>query len=134
MTRTYRAPGRVNLIGEHTDYNDGFVLPIAIDRATTATMTRRAARTIVPRSGERQPPIQIDVDDPGPGRTWSWGDYLRGVVAVLTRGGHRLEGAAIEIGSDVPAGARFSTSSALEVVVGFGLLDLAGLAVNRTEL
>ena len=134
MTRTYRAPGRVNLIGEHTDYNDGFVMPVAIDRATTATMTRRDDRLIVARSGGKQPAIRIDLDDVGSGPTGSWGDYLRGVAVVLERRGHRLNGADIRIASDVPAGAGLSSSAALEVAIGFGLLDLAGHAIDRTAL
>src|SRR5262245_42383241 len=104
MTRAYRAPGRVNLIGEHTDYNDGFVMPVAIDRATTATMTQRSDRTIVARSG-RAAPQTIDLEDPGTGPRGNWSDYIRGVAAVLERRGHRLGGAEITIDSDVPTGA-----------------------------
>ncbi len=133
MTRTYRAPGRVNLIGEHTDYNDGFVMPVAIDRATTAVMTARGDRTIVARSG-RAPLVTIDLDHPGNGPSGSWGDYIRGTAAILERRGHRLGGAEITIESDVPAGAGLSSSAALEVSTGFGLMDLAGHAVDLTEL
>jgi galactokinase len=133
MTRSYRAPGRVNLIGEHTDYNDGFVMPIAIDRATTAAMTPRADRRIRAQSG-RGPVIEVDLDAPGAGPTGSWGDYVRGVAAVLERQGHKLTGADIEIQSTVPAGAGLSSSAALEVSVGFGLLDLAGVALDPTSL
>jgi galactokinase len=133
MTRVYRAPGRVNLIGEHTDYNDGFVMPVAIDRATTATMTPRTDRRIVARSG-RRPPLTIDMEDAAPRRGGSWIEYIRGVVAVLERRGHRLGGADVEIASDVPTGAGLSSSAALEVAAGFGLLDLAGAAIDLTEL
>jgi galactokinase len=132
--RIYRAPGRVNLIGEHTDYNDGFVMPIAIDRATTAHMTPRADRTIMARSGGRSPAVTIDLDRTGSGPTGSWADYIRGTAAVLERRGHRLAGADMEIDSDVPTGAGLSSSAALEVATGFGLLDLAGCAVDLTEL
>ena len=133
MTHSYRAPGRVNLIGEHTDYNDGFVMPVAIDRATTAAMTPRPDRMVVARSG-RSPAITFDLDAAGFGPTGSWGDYLRGTAAVLEQRGHRLRGAEIDITSDVPAGAGLSSSAALEVSVGYGLLDLSGHAVDRTEL
>ena len=133
MTRAYRAPGRVNLIGEHTDYNDGYVMPVAIDRETKATMTARADRQIVARSGRRSASLTIGLDDvrrkPG-----SWIEYLRGVAAILERRGHRLGGADIEIESNVPTGAGLSSSAALEVSVGFGLLDLAGHAIDLTEL
>jgi galactokinase len=133
MRRVFRAPGRVNLIGEHTDYNDGFVMPVAIDRATTATMTPRDDRTIVVRSG-RSPVVTIDLDRPGPGRSGSWGDYVCGTAAILEQRGHRLVGADVDVDSDIPAGAGLSSSAALEVSTGFGLLDLAGYAVDPTEL
>jgi galactokinase len=133
MTRAYRAPGRVNLIGEHTDYNDGFVMPVAIDRATTATMTPRGDRTILARSG-RATAQTIDLDQPGSGPTGSWSDYIRGVAAVLERRGHRLGGADVAIDSDVPTGAGLSSSAALEVAAGYGLLDLADGQIDLTEL
>ncbi len=133
MTRTYRAPGRVNLIGEHTDYNDGFVMPIAIDRATTATMTLRHDRTIAARSG-RSPAATIDLDRIGGGPSGVWSDYVRGTAAVLERRGHRLPGADVVFESDVPTGAGLSSSAALEVATGFGLLDLAGATIGPTEL
>jgi galactokinase len=133
MTRAYRAPGRVNLIGEHTDYNDGFVMPMAIDRATTASMTKRPDRTVVARSG-RSPIVTFDLDRPGSGPAGGWGDYVRGTAAILEQRGHRLTGVEIAFESDVPAGAGLSSSAALEVATGFGLLDLAGCAVDLTEL
>jgi galactokinase len=121
------------LIGEHTDYNDGFVMPIAIDRATTAAMAPRNDRVVTARSG-RSPTVTVDLDRPGSGPTGAWGDYVRGTAATLERRGRRLRGADIEITSDVPAGAGLSSSAALEVAVGFGLLDLAGAAIDLTDL
>jgi len=134
ITRTYRAPGRVNLIGEHTDYNDGFVMPMAIDRATTAIMTARDDRRIAARSGGRAARVTIDLDQPPSKRGSSWIEYLRGVATVLERRGHRLTGADVTIESDLPTGAGLSSSAALEVAAGFGFLDLAGLEIDRTEL
>ena len=130
----FRAPGRVNLIGEHTDYNDGFVMPVAIDRGTTAAIAPTGGRTIVARSGGKSPAITIDLERPGSGPSGNWGDYLRGTAAILERRGHRLSGARIEIESDVPPGAGLSSSAALEVAVGFGLLDVAGAAIDLTAL
>ncbi len=91
---TYRAPGRVNLIGEHTDYNDGFVMPVAIDRQTTAAITPRPDRILVVRSAAQEDVATIDLDRPGRGLSrasvsesrgplGAWSDYVRGVAAVL---------------------------------------------------
>jgi galactokinase len=131
---SYRAPGRVNLIGEHTDYNDGFVMPVAIDRGTTVTMVPRADRALVVRSAAYPDVVTIDLDRPGGGPQGTWSDYVRGVAAVLERRGWRLNGADLTIASDVPIGAGLSSSAALEVAVGYGLLDLAGHAIDRTAL
>ena len=131
---TYRAPGRVNLIGEHTDYNDGFVMPVAIDRFTTVTIAPRADRLLMVRSAHFPDLLSIDLDRPGGGPQGTWGDYVRGVAAVLERQGFRLRGGDLTIESDVPIGAGLSSSAALEVAVGYGLLDTAGYAIDRTAL
>jgi galactokinase len=120
--RVYRAPGRVNLIGEHTDYNDGFVMPIALDRSTWVAAAPRADRTLVVHSREYGETANLTVDDGGreacPSHHWT--DYVRGVACEL-----RLSGADMLIASDVPIGAGLSSSAALEVAVGYALLDLA---------
>ena len=130
----YRAPGRVNLIGEHTDYNDGFVMPVAIDRFTTVDVAPRRDRSLAVRSAAYPDAVTIDLDWPGDGPSGTWSDYVRGVAAVLERDGFRLTGAALTIASDVPIGAGLSSSAALEVAVGYALLDHAGHAVDRTAL
>jgi galactokinase len=132
--RVYRAPGRINLIGEHTDYNDGFVMPVAIDRHTTVTARPRGDRGLTVASTTFSNAPQMRLDDLGAGPSGSWSDYVRGVAAVLERRGHRLHGADLEIESDVPAGAGLSSSAALEVASGYALLDLAGIPVDLTEL
>jgi galactokinase len=130
----YRAPGRVNLIGEHTDYNDGFVMPIAVDRATTVALAPRGDRLLAVRSDAYPDAVTIDLDRPGDGPTGTWSDYVRGVAAVLERDGFRLAGADLTITSDVPIGAGLSSSAALEVAAGYALLDQAGHAIDRTAL
>jgi galactokinase len=85
--RVYRAPGRVNLIGEHTDYNDGFVMPIALDRCTWVAAASRADRTIVVHSREYDETVTIDLDVPTAGPTGTWSDYVRGIAAVLDERG-----------------------------------------------
>ena len=133
VTRTYRAPGRVNLIGEHTDYNDGFVMPIAIDRYTTVKAAPRGDRRLIVTSATVSSTAHLDLDALG-GGSIGWGDYVRGVAAVLQRGGHALTGADLTIDSDVPAGAGLSSSASLEVSVGYALLDLARIPIDRTAL
>jgi len=130
----YRAPGRVNLIGEHTDYNDGYVMPVAIDRFTTVTAEVRPGRRLTVQSAAFEGGVEIDLDAPGEGPAGTWSDYVRGVAAVLERKGHRLRGADLAIGSNVPLGAGLSSSAALEVSTGFALLDLANHAIDRTAL
>jgi galactokinase len=129
----YRAPGRLNLIGEHTDYNDGFVLPMALDRSTWVTATARRDRRITARSHGQAGAADIDLGRPPPGRSGSWTDYVSGVAVVLDRT-TRLSGADLEIRSDVPIGAGLSSSAALEVACGLALLDLSGAALDRTAL
>jgi len=134
VTVTYSAPGRVNLIGEHTDYNDGFVMPVAIDRFTRVTLEPRRDRLLIVRSAAYPDTVTIDLDRPGDGPLGTWSDYVRGVAAVLERQGWRLKGADLTITTDVPMGAGLSSSAALEVAVGYALLDQAGHAIDRTAL
>jgi galactokinase len=110
-----RAPGRVNLIGEHTDYNDGFVLPLAIDRAVWIALRPRADRAVHVWSSEFPEGAQFVLDrlERGAGR---WSEYVKGTAWALERGGgHRLSGWEGVIGSDVPIGAGLSSSAALEL-------------------
>jgi len=132
--RLYRAPGRVNLIGEHTDYNDGFVLPAALELRTWVAAAARRDRRLRIRSLRFGATLEFDLDDPAPAPRRDWSDYVRGVAVMLQKAGHRLAGANLLIDSDVPIGAGLSSSAALEVSTGYALLDLSGVAVDRTEL
>jgi galactokinase len=109
-------------------------MPVAIDRFVTVAMTPRGDRSLVVRSAAYADVATIDLDRPGDGPLGRWGDYVRGVAAVLERRGHRLRGADMTITSDVPIGAGLSSSAALEVAAGYGLLDQAGHAIDRTAL
>jgi galactokinase len=131
--RLYRAPGRINLIGEHTDYNDGFVMPMALDRATWVACAPRADRVVSMRSTTTAGEWTVHLEDLPSGRTGHWSDYVTGVAAVLSRD-VRLQGADLVIASDVPAGAGLSSSAALEVSVGYALLDLSGAEIDLTRL
>ncbi|RKN25660.1 galactokinase [Micromonospora musae] len=124
----WAAPGRVNLIGEHTDYNDGFVLPFALPLRTVAAADRQeGARWTVwsELSGETIDFGADEVDEPG--RVAGWGAYVAGVVWALREAGHDVPGARLAITSDVPLGAGLSSSAALEAAVLTALVDLGGL-------
>jgi galactokinase len=132
--RIYRAPGRVNLIGEHTDYNDGFVLPAALDVATTAAIAPRRDRTLRVHSLMMGETVDFDLDEPNPKARKHWSDYVRGVAWVFESAGHRLTGADMVIDSTVPLGAGLSSSAAIEVATGYALLRNSGLTVDLTRL
>ena len=121
-----RAPGRVNLIGEHTDYNDGFVLPIAIERDTVAAWARRADRTIRFVSREAHESATVDLAGPVERGEPAWGNYCKGVAAGLIKAGVELPGVDILLAGDVPLGGGLSSSASLEVATGLALLAAAG--------
>ena len=124
--RLFYAPGRVNLIGEHIDYNDGFVLPMAIDRGTWVAGRARTDRKVRVRSANVEGAIELDLDHAGPKLRGTWQDYVEGVAQAL--GTQRLVGADLLLDGDVPAGAGLSSSASVEVAVGLALLGLAGVA------
>jgi galactokinase len=130
----YRAPGRVNLIGEHTDYNDGFVMPAALEFSTMTAILPRSDRRLRIHSLALSETVEFDLDgsDPAPRRDWA--DYVLGVAIMLERAGHRLRGADLMLQSSVPMGAGMSSSAALEVSVGYALLTESCLPVNLVEL
>ena len=132
--KIYRAPGRVNLIGEHTDYNDGFVMPVAIDRYSWVAVAKRTDQKIRIHSANYSETIEFYLDDTNPVRAGDWSDYPRGVMISLQNAGYVIQGADILISSDVPIGSGLSSSAALEVSVGFAMLDQVGAPIDRTEL
>ena len=132
--RFFRAPGRVNLIGEHTDYNDGFVLPIAINRETIVGGSARDDRTVSVCSMDVNEQFEFDLDQSVPSAAGNWLNYVKGVAQSLEQGGSKLRGANLLIKSDVPIGAGLSSSAALEISVGFALLNLSDVAVDRLQL
>jgi galactokinase len=133
--RVFSAPGRVNLIGEHTDYNDGFVLPMAIERRTLVAAAPRDDRRVVAVSGALAETFEFELDRPGPPRRGIWGDYIEGTARALVARGVAVQGANLWIESDVPHGAGLSASAALETSVGLALSALAGrLDLDRVTL
>jgi galactokinase len=129
-----RAPGRVNLIGEHTDYNEGFVLPAAIGFSCWAAIAPRGDRKISIFSENFKETREAALDNLGAGGVGHWSDYPLGVVWALQEAGYRLPGANLYIAGDVPLGAGLSSSAAVEVSTGYALLSAAGHAIDRTQL
>ncbi|MBD5656090.1 MAG: galactokinase, partial [Candidatus Eremiobacteraeota bacterium] len=125
--RRYRAPGRVNLVGEHTDYNDGFVLPAAMAYATYVTATPRDDRFVSVTSRTFPGTHRFDLDALEDGVEHVWTDLIRGMLVELQRAGAPLRGVDLAIESDVPVGAGLSSSAAVSVAVGFAVLDMAGV-------
>jgi galactokinase len=134
VPRFFRAPGRVNLIGEHTDYNGGFVLPMAIEYSTIVAAASREDRKIRVRSMNLGEESEIDLDAPGKKLRGSWLDYVEGAARILERETVRLNGADLLISSDVPAGAGLSSSAALEISVGLALVELSGQKIDKIKL
>ncbi len=133
--RVFSAPGRVNLIGEHTDYNDGFVLPMAIDRRTFVAAAPRSDRRVVAHSLTANGSVDPDLELPGPPRRGTWLDYVEGTARALLERGFTIRGANLLIDSDVPIGAGLSASAALELATGYALASLAGdRAPDRAQL
>lgn len=132
IPRVFRAPGRVNLIGEHTDYNDGFVMPAAIHFYCWVAASARDDGKLVIHSENLNEGVTVDLDHAQPSGNWS--DYAVGAAVIPHRNGKRLRGANLLICSDVPIGAGLSSSAAIEVSVALAVLSLAGHEVDRKQL
>ena len=130
---TAEAHGRVNLIGEHTDYHDGFVLPTIIPQLTRVELTlRRDQRVRVTSPKVTSVPAMYDAGGEQPGRGWL--DYVQGVTAMLARAGHRVPGFDLHIKSDIPVGAGLSSSAALTVSLLRGLRMLMEIGFDDVTL
>ncbi|MBZ6232038.1 galactokinase [Streptomyces olivaceus] len=131
----WAAPGRVNLIGEHTDYNDGFVMPFALPHTAVAAVSRRDDGILRLHSADiAAGPVELRVADLAPGADKAWTAYPSGVVWALREAGHELTGADVHLASTVPSGAGLSSSAALEVVVALALNDLYSLGLRGWQL
>lgn len=132
--RCFVAPGRVNLIGEHTDYNDGFVLPAALDLALVALLAPREDNKAIVVSIDKGPDDEFALDNIPRLPNHEWTNYVRGVVLALQAKGGQIGGFTMVVGSTIPVGSGLSSSAALEVATGFGLGKLFGPELSGPEL
>jgi len=132
IPRLFQAPGRINIIGEHTDYSGGLVMPAAIDRRCRIAAARNGTRTLNAVAGVFESEASADLDALAPTRGWM--DYVAGVASVLIGAGVAVPGADLWIESDVPIGAGVSSSAALEVSVAHALLALAGRSADGAQI
>ena len=134
VPRVFSAPGRVNLIGEHTDYNDGFVLPMAIDRRTYIAIGKRDDRRVRAMSLVLKEAGEFDLDDRSLTSERKWLRYVAGVAWTLNEQGLKLTSADLLIDSDVPIGGGLSSSAALEVATGKALATIAAVKIDDVAL
>ena len=132
--RVYRAPGRVNLIGEHTDYNDGFAMPAAIEFYCWVAVGNREDRKLSIYSEEFSATAEADLSSTATAPSKSWSDYPIGVALQLEQAGFRIRGANLLIESEVPMGAGLSSSAAIEVATALALAEQSGALPDRVQL
>lgn len=130
----WRAPGRVNLIGEHTDYNDGLVLPIALPNRIQVSATARTDGKIAVSSAGQDGVIEFDLAGLVPGSVKDWAGYPAGAAWVLREAGYDIGGANLLVESDLPSGAGLSSSAALLCATAVALLGLRGIEVDPAEV
>jgi galactokinase len=134
----WQAPGCINVIGEHTDYNDGFVLPVALPHAARVAVTRRDDGVVRVHSSQGDvgdgAVVEFTVDSLTPGSVTGWAAYPAGTLWVLREDGHPVPGIDLHLDSDVPFGAGLSSSAALQCAVLMALDELLGLGIERPRL
>ena len=128
------SPGRINLIGEHTDYNDGFVLPASIDREAVCALRENDADRFRLAAADLDETLVVSAAGPLVPTDHQWANYLLGVVSELRRRGHRIPGFDCALSCDVPQGAGLSSSAAIECALAKGLAELCGLELSDWDL
>jgi galactokinase len=130
----FSAPGRVNLIGEHTDYNEGFVMPSAIGLCTYVAISSREDRQLIIQSEQFPGHFIFDLDDLPKRSTGAWCDYVLGVAVVLQQAGHSLKGSNLLVQGEIPIGAGLSSSASVEVACALALMSFNGVALPIIEV
>ncbi|MGO1817302.1 MAG: galactokinase [Sphingobacterium sp.] len=131
--RIAKSPGRINIIGEHTDYNEGFVLPTAIDKAVYVALGERDDEEIHLYAEDFQESFQTTISAVAP-TDRGWPNYILGVVHQIKERNLKINGFNLYIDGDIPVGAGLSSSAAVECAAGFGLNDLFGLGLDRISI
>ncbi|MFQ6041141.1 MAG: galactokinase, partial [Candidatus Poribacteria bacterium] len=130
-----RAPGRVNLIGEHTDYNDGFVLPVAIDKCIAIAARKRDGQTVILHSLDFNSTVEFTLDAiQRSSGVEMWSNYIKGVAYLLQEAGYKLSPCEAVITGDIPIAAGLSSSAALEVASALMFLTLSDIEMDKTEV
>jgi galactokinase len=132
--RIFRAPGRVNLIGEHTDYNEGFVMPAAVEFSSLVAISPRPDRKLVIESNQFPGDLEFDVDRLPAQRTSTWRDYVLGVALVLRQHGSDLQGANLLVHGNVPIGSGLSSSASIEVASALAFISLDSKRFSLPEI
>lgn len=128
------SPGRINIIGEHTDYNDGFVFPAAVNKGIIAAINKATGKTSSVSAADFNDTIEFSIDSIKPMAKESWGNYVLGVIAEIQKLGKTIENFNMVFGGDIPSGSGMSSSAALENSVVFGLNILFNLGLSKTEM
>lgn len=128
------SPGRINIIGEHTDYNDGFVFPAAVDKGIIVAMTKSSNNKCVAIASDLDETFEFNLEDIQPLKNGDWRNYILGVVGEIQKKGLKVGNFNIVFGGDIPNGSGMSSSAALENSVVFGLNELFNLSLTKTEM
>lgn len=128
------APGRINLIGEHTDYNEGFVFPAAIDKGIVLAIAKSHSSSCEVLAFDLGETFKINLQDVRPLKKGGWRNYVLGVISEIQKRGLRIEPFKAVFGGDIPAGSGMSSSAALENSFVFGLNEVFGLGLSQTEM
>lgn len=130
----YRAPGRVNLIGEHTDYNQGFVMPAAINFSCWVAVSPRVDGKLAVHSENLREDARVEITNPATWPRKGWASYPLGVAWALMQAGHPLRGCNLYIAGDVPLGSGLSSSAAIEVATALALLENSGVSMGKKDV